>query len=71
MSPELCCFNLDHVLVARSDGYVVETKPCSKRDTGQTKIVFTGDMLIYQNGVKSYEALIQVVPGLIGCGLSG
>ena len=37
-----------------------ETKTCSKRDRGQSKIDFAGDMLIYQGGVKSNEELIQI-----------
>lgn len=53
-------FNLDHVLVAPSGVYVIETKTFSKPDTGQARIVYTGDMLIHHNGFKDDKPLIQV-----------
>ena len=53
-------FNLDHVLVAPSGVYVVETKTYSKPDQGEAKIIYTGDTLIHQNGFKDDKPLIQV-----------
>ncbi len=53
-------FNLDHVLVASSGVYVVETKTYSKPDKGETRIIYTGDTLIHHNGLKDAKPLIQV-----------
>lgn len=53
-------FNLDHVLVANSGVYVVETKTYSKPDTGQARIIYTGKTLIHHNGFKDDKPLIQV-----------
>jgi len=52
-------FNLDHVLVAPSGVYVVETKTFSKPDKGEARIVYTGDTLI-KNGFRDDKPLIQV-----------
>ncbi len=53
-------FNLDHVLVAPSGVYVVETKTYSKPDKGDARIIYTGDSLIYHNGFKDDKPLVQV-----------
>ncbi len=53
-------FNLDHVLVAPSGVYVVETKTFSKPDKGQARIVYTGDTLIHHNGFRDDKPLVQV-----------
>jgi hypothetical protein len=56
-------FNLDHVLVAPSGVYVIETKTYSKPDKGKTKIIYTGDTLIHHNGFKDDKPLVQVKAG--------
>jgi hypothetical protein len=56
-------FNLDHVLVALSGVYVIETKTYSKPDKGETRIIYTGDTLIHHNGFKDNKPLIQVKAG--------
>ena len=53
-------FNLDHVLVASSGVYVIETKTYSKPDKGESRIIYTGDTLIHHNGFKDDKPLIQV-----------
>ena len=53
-------FNLDHVVIAPSGVYVIETKTYSKPDKGQTRITYTGDTLIYHDGFKDDKPLIQV-----------
>lgn len=53
-------FNLDHVLVAPSGIYVIETKTFSKPDKGQARIVYTGETLIHHNGFKDDKPIIQV-----------
>lgn len=53
-------FNLDHVIIGKSGVYVIETKTYSKPDKGQTRIIYTGDTLIYQNGIKDDKPLVQV-----------
>jgi hypothetical protein len=56
-------FNLDHVLVALSGVYVIETKTYSKPDKGETRIIYTGDTLIHHNGFKDDKPLVQVKAG--------
>ena len=56
-------FNLDHVLVASSGVYVIETKTYSKPDKGETRIIYTGDTLVHHNGFKDNKPLIQVKAG--------
>ena len=53
-------FNLDHVVIAPSGVYVIETKTYSKPDKGQTRITYTGDTLIYHDGFKDDKPLVQV-----------
>ena len=53
-------FNLDHVLIAKSGVYVIETKTYSKPDKGEAKIIFTGDTLIHHKGLHDDKPLIQV-----------
>ncbi|MCP4975523.1 MAG: NERD domain-containing protein [Maribacter sp.] len=53
-------FNLDHVLVAPSGVYVIETKTYSKPDKGDARIIYTGDSLIYRNGFRDDKPLVQV-----------
>ena len=53
-------FNLDHVLIALSGIYVIETKTYSKPDKGETRIIFTGDTLIHHNGFEDDKPLVQV-----------
>ncbi len=45
-------FNLDHVVIARSGIYVIETKTYNKPDRGEAKITFDGEN-IFLNGRKS------------------
>jgi hypothetical protein len=56
-------FNLDHVLVALSGVYVIETKTYSKPDKGETRIIYTGETLIHHNGFKDDKPLVQVKAG--------
>ena len=56
-------FNLDHVLVAPSGVYIIETKNYSKPDKGEARIIYTGDTLIHHNGFKDDKPLIQVKAG--------
>ena len=53
-------FNLDHVVIAPSGVYVIETKTYSKPDKGQSRITYTGDTLIYHDGFKDDNPLVQV-----------
>ena len=56
-------FNLNHVLVAPSGVYIIETKTYSKPDKGEARIIYTGDTLIHHNGFKDDKPLIQVKAG--------
>ena len=56
-------FNLNHVLVALSGVYVIETKTYSKPDKGETKIIYTGETLIHHNGIKDDKPLVHVNAG--------
>jgi len=56
-------FNLDHVLVAPSGVYIIETKTYSKPDKGETRIIYTGETLIHHNGYKDDKPLVQVKAG--------
>lgn len=52
-------FNLDHVVIAPSGIYVIETKTYSKPDKGEPTIVFDGDQ-IELKGYTTKEPVIQV-----------
>lgn len=45
-------FNLDHVVVAKSGAYIVETKSYSKPDKGEAIVSFDGEK-VYLNGMES------------------
>ncbi|MCX4190829.1 nuclease-related domain-containing protein [Methylophaga sp. OBS3] len=53
-------FNLDHVVIAKSGIYVIETKTYSKPASGSPKIVFDGTTLRMNTGVKTDKPVIQV-----------
>lgn len=53
-------FNIDHLVIAKSGIYVIETKTYSKSDVGSHRIVFNGSSLILGNGYKTDKPIIQV-----------
>lgn len=53
-------FNLDHVVIAKSGVYVIETKTYSKPSTGSPKIIFNGNQLTLGTGVVTDKPIIQV-----------
>jgi len=53
-------FNIDHLVIAKSGIYVIETKTYSKSDDGSHKIVFDGSRLTLGNGFKTDKPIIQV-----------
>lgn len=53
-------FNLDHVVIAKSGIYVIETKTYSKPASGSPKLVFTGKQLRFNTGVTTDKPVIQV-----------
>ena len=53
-------FNIDHVVIAKSGIYVIETKTYSKPDTGQPKVIFDGTSLKFSSGFSTNKPLIQV-----------
>ncbi|KGM07174.1 hypothetical protein LP43_0782 [Methylophaga thiooxydans] len=53
-------FNLDHVVIAKSGIYVIETKTYSKPASGAPKLVFTGKQLKFNTGVITDKPVIQV-----------
>jgi len=53
-------FNLDHVVIAKSGIYVIETKTYSKPESGAPKIIFDGTTLRLNTGVKTDKPVIQV-----------
>jgi len=52
-------FNLDHVVIAKSGIYVVETKTYSKPDKGDAVVVFDGEEILI-NGFVTKEPVVQV-----------
>ena len=53
-------FNIDHVVIAKSGIYVIETKTYSKPDSGQPKVIFDGTSLKFSSGFSTNKPLIQV-----------
>lgn len=53
-------FNIDHLVIAKSGIYVIETKTYSKSDDGTHRIVFDGTSLTLGNGFKTDKPIIQV-----------
>jgi len=53
-------FNIDHVVIATSGIYVIETKTYSKPDKGQPKVIFDGTSLKFSSGFSTNKPLIQV-----------
>ena len=53
-------FNLDHVVIAKSGIYAIETKTYSKPASGAPKLVFTGQELKLNNGLTTDKPVIQV-----------
>lgn len=53
-------FNLDHVVIAKSGIYVIETKTYSKPESGPPKIIFDGTTLKLNTGVTTDKPVIQV-----------
>jgi len=53
-------FNLDHVVIASSGIYVIETKTYSKPETGRPVIVFNGESLNFNGFAENNKAIIQV-----------
>lgn len=53
-------FNLDHVVIAPSGIYVIETKTYSKREKGRPVIVFNGKSLRLNNLPENDKPIIQV-----------
>lgn len=53
-------FNIDHLVIAKSGIYVIETKTYSKSDDGSHRIVFDGSQLTLGNGFKTDKPIIQV-----------
>jgi len=53
-------FNLDHVVIAKSGIYVIETKTYSKPESGAPKIIFDGKKLRMNSGVTTDKPVIQV-----------
>ncbi len=53
-------FNIDHLVIAKSGIYVIETKTYSKSNDGSHRIVFDGSQLTLGNGFKTNKPIIQV-----------
>lgn len=53
-------FNLDHVVIAKSGIYVIETKTYSKPESGAPKIIFDGQKLKLNTGITTDKPVIQV-----------
>lgn len=53
-------FNIDHVVIAKSGIYVIETKTYSKPDRGRPSVIFDGTSLKLNSGVTTDKPLIQV-----------
>lgn len=53
-------FNLDHVVIAKSGVYVIETKTYSKPESGSPKIIFDGKTLKLSTGISTDKPVIQV-----------
>jgi len=53
-------FNIDHLVVAKSGIYVIETKTYSKSDDGSHRIIFNGTHLTLGKGFKTDKPIIQV-----------
>lgn len=54
-------FNIDHVVIAKSGIYVIETKTYSKPDSGRPSVIFDGTSLKLNSGVTTDKPLIQVL----------
>jgi len=52
-------FNLDHVVIAPSGIYVIETKTYSKPDKGRSSIVFNGKSIKLNSGARDEKPIIQ------------
>ena len=53
-------FNIDHVVIAKSGIYVIETKTYSKPDSGPPKVIFDGTSLKFNTGFSTEKPLVQV-----------
>ena len=53
-------FNIDHVVIAKSGIYVIETKTYSKPDSGRPSVIFDGTSLKLNSGVTTDKPLSQV-----------
>ena len=53
-------FNLDHVVIASSGVYVIETKTYSKPDSGKPKIQYSGSSLTINDSFNTDKPIIQV-----------
>ena len=53
-------FNLDHVIVAHSGVFVIETKTYSKPEKGESKILFRGDSISINGQRDTDKPIIQV-----------
>jgi hypothetical protein len=53
-------FNIDHLVIAKSGIYVVETKTYSKSDDSSHRIIFDGSKLTLGNGYKTDKPITQV-----------
>lgn len=53
-------FNIDHVVIAKSGIYVIETKTYSKPNSGPPRVIFNGTSLKFNSGFSTDKPLIQV-----------
>lgn len=53
-------FNIDHVVIAKSGIYVIETKTYSKPDSGAPNVIFDGTSLRFNTGFSTEKPLVQV-----------
>lgn len=56
-------FNLDHVIIAKSGLYVVETKSYSKPDKGEPTVIFDGEQVTLRGRGSFKEPVIQTKAG--------
>jgi hypothetical protein len=53
-------FNLDHVVIAPSGIYVIETKTYSKPESGRPRIIFDGEKVKVGNKYETDKPIVQV-----------
>lgn len=53
-------FNLDHVIIAKSGIYVIETKSYSKPDKGDAKVTFDGEKVSFNGAHVTDKPVVQV-----------